>query len=130
MVIIKTLDATKGINMIEAMLEKYKDKLPTGKTINDFGGGYVEVLKTKAKVVLYFGFDSSKNRVSFNFQVRKEEVLLWTEAIAEKLWNVENVSDDVVSFGSEINTSQTEKSAEQIVSAGEDKDKDEDFAWS
>jgi hypothetical protein len=97
MKIIEELNATAGVNMIEQMLERYKEKLPDGKTINDFGGGYVEMLKTKAKVVLYFGFDSSKNRVSFSFQVKQEEVLLWTQAIAEKIWN-KGTKSEIVSF--------------------------------
>lgn len=98
MKIIKTLDAEKGIVMIEKMLEENKGKLPEGKTIKDFGGGYVECLKSKAKVVLYFGFDGSNNRVSIKFQVNRDEVLLWLEAIGEKLWNKEKASDEIVSF--------------------------------
>ena len=97
MEIITKLCATSGVNMIEKMLERYKDKLPEGKTIEDFGGGYVEMLKTKAKVVLYFGFDGGKNRVSFNFQIKQEEVLLWTQAISEKIWNVGS-KNEIVSF--------------------------------
>lgn len=124
MIINKSLNATKGVEMIESMLELHSEKLPVGKTISDFGGGYVEFLKTKAKVVLYFGFDASKNRVSFSFQIRKDEVLLWSEAIAEKIWNVENVPETVVSFNS---TPQKEKSAKQIISSEESKD--EVFEW-
>lgn len=128
MVINKNLDATKGIDMIEKMLSMYKDKLPSGKTINDFGGGYVEVLKTKAKVVLYFGFDASKNRVSFNFQIRKEDVVLWTEAIAEKLWNKELVSDDVVSFDSEPILPLDDLDSEAVQSSA-GSDEEDSFVW-
>lgn len=98
MVIMKNLDAEKGIAMIEKMLKDRKDDLPIGKTIKDFGGGYVEILKTKAKVVLYFGFDEKRNRVSITFQVKKEHILLWLEAIAEKLWNKELGSEEIVEF--------------------------------
>jgi hypothetical protein len=109
MVINKNLDSVRGVKMIEQMLNQYKDKLPEGKTIRDFGGGYVECLKTKAKVVLYFGFDGKKNRVSINFQIKKEEILLWLEAIAEKIWNIEDHDNNVVSFdslnGAEVVTS-------------------------
>lgn len=87
--------------MIESMLEKFKKKLPDGKTIQHFGGGYVEMLKTKAKVVLYFGFDSNNNRVSISFQVEQEEVTLWTEAIAEKIWN-KDARENIVSFNKNI----------------------------
>lgn len=126
MIINKNLNATKGVEMIEKMLALHKDKLPSGKTINDFGGGYVEFLKTKAKVVLYFGFDSSKNRVSFSFQIRKDDVVLWSEAIAEKIWNTELVSDEVVCFGSEPIIPQTEQEAKPLCSAV---DKEEEFVW-
>ena len=102
MVINKSLDAKTGVAMIEKLLEQKKDSLPKGKTIKDFGGGYVECLKTKAKVVLYFGFDDSKNRVSINFQIKKEDILKWLNAIAEKVWNVEVHSDDIVSFDEDI----------------------------
>jgi hypothetical protein len=93
----KDLNANRGIAMIEKMLEKFKEELPEGKTINDFGGGYVEMLKTKAKVVLYFGFDAHKNRVSIKFQVKQDEIILWCEAIAEKIWNKED-KETVVEF--------------------------------
>jgi len=93
----KDLNVNRGVAMIEKMLAKHKDDLPEGKTIQDFGGGYVEMLKTKAKVVLYFGFDSQKNRVSIKFQVKQTDVILWTEAIAEKIWNKDN-EDEIVSF--------------------------------
>lgn len=99
MVIKKNLNAEKGVLMIEKVLKQKDIELPEGKTINDFGGGYVEILKTKAKVVLYFGFNTTNNRVSINFQIKKEDILLWLEAIAEKLWNQEVHDKDVVSFG-------------------------------
>ena len=98
----KNLNSERGIDMIEKVLDMKKDSLPAGKSMKDFGGGYVEILKTKAKVVLYFGFDQSKNRVSISFQVKKEEVVLWTEAIAEKLWNKDVEADnEIISFDSE-----------------------------
>ncbi len=99
MVIKKTLNAKQGVLMIEKVLNQKKDELPDGKTIRDFGGGYVECLKTKAKVVLYFGFDEKRNRVSINFQIRKEDIMLWLEAIAEKIWNIEDHDSEVVAFG-------------------------------
>ena len=120
MVINKSLDAKTGVAMIEKLLEQKKDGLPKGKTIKDFGGGYVECLKTKAKVVLYFGFDDSKNRVSINFQIKKEDILKWLNAIAEKVWNVEVHSDDIVSFDEDIlkpdSTSKAFDGAKPIVS--------------
>ncbi len=101
----KKLNAEKGVIMLEKMLEKFKDKLPEGKTMKDFGGGYVEILKTKAKVVLYFGFNGSNNRVSINFQVKKEEVIKWQEAIAEKLWNKDvDSTEDIISFDEDDDT--------------------------
>ena len=95
--------------MIEKMLEKFKDKLPESKTIADFGGGHVEMLKTKAKVVLYFGFDSKRNRVSFAFQINKKDVLLWTEAIAGKLWDTDKISEEIVSFDMDDEPQQLEQ---------------------
>ena len=102
MVINKNLNAERGIKMIEKMLIKFKEKLPEGKSMKDFGGGYVEILKTKAKVVLYFGFDKNKNRVSISFAIKKSDILLWEEAIAEKLWNKENDEDEVISFDMDL----------------------------
>jgi hypothetical protein len=90
MVIDKNLNATKGIDMIEKVLASDMVTLPEGKTIKDFGGGYVEVLKTKAKVTLYFGFTSANNRVSTSFEIKKKDILIWLEALAEKLWNTES----------------------------------------
>ena len=96
----KELNVERGVAMIEKMLDKHKDDLPDGKTINDFGGGYVEMLKTKAKVVLYFGFDNHKNRVSIKFQIKQTDILLWCEAIAEKIWNNDR-QDEIISFDDE-----------------------------
>lgn len=96
----KELDVKRGVAMIEKMLEKHKGDLPEGKSIKDFGGGYVEMLKTKAKVVLYFGFDHQKNRVSIKFQVKQTDVLLWCEAISEKIWNNDK-QDEIISFDDE-----------------------------
>lgn len=76
----------EGIKMIKEILAEHKDELPKGKTVDDFGGGYVEILKTKSNAVFYFGFDSSKNRVSFKIEIERDEVLLWLEAMAETLW--------------------------------------------
>lgn len=99
MVIKTNLNVEVGLKMIESILEQKRHELPEGKTINDFGGGYVECIKTKAKVVLYFGFDDKKNRVSVNIQVKKEDVLLWLQAISERIWNQEKFDENVVSFG-------------------------------
>ncbi len=87
--------------MLEKILKAKKVELPDGKTIKHFGGGYVEVLKTKANVVLYFGFDDNNNRVSIKFEIKKEDVLKWLEAIAERLWNTQSDSEDIVSFDEE-----------------------------
>ena len=108
MLIDKKLNAEKGMVMIEKILNQRKDELPDGKTIKHFGGGYVECLKTKAKVVLYFGFDENRNRVSLSFPIRQTQVLKWQEAIAEKLWNKEEVDDDIVEFEDEDSDEESE----------------------
>ena len=76
--------------MIEDVLKNEKSQLPEDKTIDHFGGGYVECLKTKAKLVLYFGFDDTRNRCQIVLDIDKEDVLLWQQAIAEKIWNRTN----------------------------------------
>ncbi len=87
MEMIKELGNVKeGLQMIKEILFEHKKDLPEGKTVNDFGGGYVEVLKTKANAVFYFGFDENKNRVSFKMEIERDEVLLWLEAMAETIW--------------------------------------------
>jgi hypothetical protein len=98
LVINKNLNSEKGVRMLEKILEAKQIELPETKTIKDFGGGYVECLKTKAKVVLYFGFDDNRNRVSINFDIKKEDVIRWQEAIAEKIWNTEKYNPNIVSF--------------------------------
>ena len=94
----KVLDDEKGISMIDKMLIKHSNQLPEGKTIKDFGGGYVECLRTKAKVVLYFGFTSANNRVQIKFDIGKGDVLRWENAIAQKLWNDEESDDSLEKF--------------------------------
>jgi len=100
MTVIKELGNVKeGLMMIEEVLKDHIDELPKGKTLRDFGGGYVELLKTKANVVLYFGFDRSNNRVSAKFEIEQEEIHLWLEAMSEKLW-FSGRNKKKVSFGS------------------------------
>lgn len=79
----------KGVTemMIENVLEQEAHQLPEDKSIDNFGGGYVECLKTKAKVVLYFGFDDARNRCQIILDIDKEDVLLWQQSIAERIWN-------------------------------------------
>ena len=90
----------EGLQMISEILNEHREKLPKGKTIKDFGGGYVEVLKTKANAVFYFGFDEAKNRVSFKIEIERDEVLLWLEAMAETIWTKQT---NRVKFGSKKN---------------------------
>ena len=89
MTINTNLNAKKGVEMLEKVLLQEKEQLSEQKTIEDFGGGYVECLKTKAKLVLYFGFDKNRNRCQIVIDIDRADVLLWLEAIAEKVWNRE-----------------------------------------
>ncbi len=91
----------EGLQMIKEILFQHKDELPKGKTVKDFGGGYVEVLKTKANAVFYFGFDDNKNRVSFKLEIERDEVLLWLEAMAETIWTKQSRR---VKFGAGMNS--------------------------
>ncbi len=83
------LNKEGAIIMLESVFEAESRQLPESKSIRDLGGGYVEMLKTKAKVVLYFGFDSSRNRCQIVIDIDTADVLLWTQAIAERIWNKE-----------------------------------------
>jgi len=106
MEIIKDLGNVKqGLQMIEKILSEHSADLPKGKTVKDFGGGYVEVLKTKANAVFYFGFDENKNRVSFKLEIERDEVLLWLEAMAETIWTKQAKR---VKFGVKQPTKQSE----------------------
>lgn len=119
------IDNEKGILMIEKMLLKHSNQLPDGKTISDFGGGYVECLKTKAKVVLYFGFTSANNRVQIKFEIAQSDVVRWSNAIAQKLWNKD--SDGVESFEDDevfIPAQPTETESPMAVAGQKD-----DFSW-
>lgn len=102
------LDAQIGVKMLEKVLEAEMNQLPTHKKITDFGGGYVECLKTKAKLVLYFGFDENRNRCQIIIDIDKADVLLWTQAIAEKIWNKEKTRNKYT-FGSDENSIQKEE---------------------
>ena len=82
---VDVMAAKKMIN--EVVAEAIKEVAPAGKSIDDFGGGHIEILKTKANVVIYFGFTKGGNRVSSKFEIEREEVALWTEALAESVWN-------------------------------------------
>ena len=99
------MDKWKGVTemMIEKVLKEEAGQLPEGKSIENFGGGYVECLKTKAKVVLYFGFDETRNRCQIVLDVDKEDVLLWQQAIAERIWN-RTKSTPKYSFRGEVNS--------------------------
>ena len=99
------MDKWKGVTemMIEKVLKEEANQLPEGKSIKNFGGGYVECLKTKAKVVLYFGFDEARNRCQIVLDVDKEDVLLWQQAIAERIWN-RTKSTPKYSFRGEVNS--------------------------
>lgn len=101
----RTKDKEIALEMIEQVLKNEKHQLPETKTIDNFGGGYVECIKTKAKLVLYFGFDENRNRCQIVLDIEKEEVLLWLQAIAERIWN-KNKSTPKYRFGSKekINT--------------------------
>ena len=126
----KVLDDEKGISMIDKMLIKHSDQLPEGKTIKDFGGGYVEILKTKAKVVLYFGFTSSNNRVQIKFEIAKSDVLRWQNAIAQKMWNKEEEDSSIERFEDEPNDNEPiENIVPVLVKEYEDsvKNKDDDI---
>ena len=93
MTINTNLNAKKGVEMLEKVLLQEKGQLPEDKTIEDFSGGYVECLKTKAKLALFFGFDNNRNRCKIIIDIDKADVLLWLEAIAEKVWNRETKVD-------------------------------------
>jgi len=98
MEIVKELgNVAEGLQMIKEILAEHQSELPKGKTVRDFGGGYVEVLKTKANAVFYFGFDENKNRVSFKLEIERDEILLWLEAMAETIWTKQSKR---VKFGS------------------------------
>lgn len=118
MTIKKELDKDKALKMIEALLESKKSKLPDTKSLKDFGGGHVECIKTKANIVLYFGFDGSKNRVSIKCQINREDVLLWMEALSERVWNVETAEEainiDCLLASAEPNEKKLEEDTESL----------------
>ena len=110
MTINTNLNAKKGVEMLEKVLLQEKGQLPEDKTIEDFSGGYVECLKTKAKLVLYFGFDKNRNRCQIVIDIDRADVLLWLEAIAEKVWNRETKRNKYsISNGEIIGDTEAEK---------------------
>ena len=103
--ITEALKKHRGVSvmMIERVLNEQSHQLPEGKEIEHFGGGYVECLKTKAKLVLYFGFDENRNRCQIVLDIDKEDILLWQQAIAERIWN-QTDSTPKYSFKGEIDS--------------------------
>jgi len=121
----KKLNKDKALKMIEALLENKKGELPDSKSLKDFGGGYVECIKTKANVVLYFGFDGSNNRVSIKCQINREDVMLWMEALSERVWNVETAEeaidiDTLLSTSEPIMDTDTNNHSDKIILEEED----------
>ena len=75
------------ISEVNDMLDKniIESQLPDGKTLKDFTGGHVNILKNSSKVVLYFGYkDGSKNPVSVSVKIDKTEESIWFKVLQFK----------------------------------------------
>ncbi len=60
-------------------------QLPEGKTLEDFTGGYVNILKSSSKVVLFFGYKpDKKNTVSVTMKIDKQHEDLWFKVLKFK----------------------------------------------
>jgi hypothetical protein len=62
-----------------------KRVIPEGKTPDDITGGYVQSLKNGTTVVLFFGYDKNRNKISARFDVSKQEALVWYLTLEAKL---------------------------------------------
>lgn len=82
------------------------DKLPEGKKLNDFTGGYINILKNKTKVVLFFGYkEDGKNKVEISFNIDKSEEDIWLKVFQFKR-DLMNKSINTVSIAETIVKSQ------------------------
>ena len=75
------------IEEVNEMLDKniIESQLPEGKTLKDFTGGHVNILKNSSKVVLYFGYKKgSKNPVSVSIKIEKQDEDLWFKVLQFK----------------------------------------------
>ena len=75
------------IKEVNDMLDKniIESQLPEGKTLKDFTGGHVNILKNSSKVVLYFGYkEGSKHPVSVNVKIEKQDENLWFKVLQFK----------------------------------------------
>ena len=82
------------------------DKLPEGKKLSDFTGGYINILKNKTKVVLFFGYkEDGKNKVEISFNIDKSEEDIWLKVFQFKR-DLMNKSINTVSIAETIVKSQ------------------------
>ena len=75
------------IKEVNDMLDKniIESQLPEGKSLKDFTGGHVNILKNSSKVVLYFGYkDGSKNPVAVSVKIEKQDENLWFKVLQFK----------------------------------------------
>jgi|FLOH01.1.fsa_nt_gi hypothetical protein len=127
-----------------------EDNLPDGKSIDDFTGGYVQQLKNNTKFVAYFGTKiGSTNKSTSSIVIEDDELDTMYMMLKAKIHDMRNSKAKVkkISLASRrlarlsddeqpeeevvyINSSkdQTEKPAEQVVSAGIKEE--EVFSWS
>ena len=81
-------------------------KLPKGKTLSDFTGGYINILKNKTKVVLFFGYrEDGKNKVEVSIDIDKSEEDIWLKVFQFKR-NLMNRETNTVSLAELIVTRQ------------------------
>ncbi len=69
--------------------EIIEENLPEGKTIVDFTGGYVQQLKHRTVVVLFFGY-KGKNPLSVKINIDPKEIDLYYMMVKAKTMNLIN----------------------------------------
>ena len=86
------------INYSEKELTMLFDKLiqqvlPDGKSVDSITGGYIQTLKAGSSVVLFFGYDKTRNKISCRFDVSKQEALVWYLTLEAKLEELRRKKD-------------------------------------
>ena len=62
-------------DLIESINDLLNDCAPTGKTVDDFTGGYVQQLKNSTQFVAYFGTkNGTKNRDTIKITIEPDEI--------------------------------------------------------
>ena len=108
--------------VVLSAMQDYTDRLKSiGKKPIDFTGGHVKVsTNDKYQVTLYFGFDKNKNPKSIQFDINKDDGVIWFQSL--ELFNDEFIKKAKRKKAKAIDTKCTFSMEEYLDSNAEDKE--------